>query len=88
MPLTIFILNNCPYCIYAKIHLTKLLKDPKYQNININYINEKTNKELSNQYNYYYVPSFYYNKQKLYEGAINKTRLKQLLDTYLNITNQ
>lgn len=79
-----FILKNCPYCKRA-IRSIKELKEeyPCFKQIEIELIDEQVEHELANQYDYYYVPSLYDNKNKLHEGAITKDELKNIFDEYL-----
>lgn len=87
-PLDVFILKRCPYCIKAKLHIENLLKQEKYQAINIRYIDERQEKELAKTYDYYYVPAFYVDKTKLYEGAINLSQMEVIFDEYLKILSE
>lgn len=81
MKLKMFILENCPYCIKARSYLSELLKDKTYEGIEIELIDENKQKELANKHDYYYVPCFFYNDQKLFEGAMDHAAVKQVLDT-------
>ena len=74
-----FILKNCPYCRQALKDLDALLADPRYQNLRITKIDEGENPELADQYDYYYVPTFYLGAQKL-EGALTRAQIQALLD--------
>ena len=47
----------------------------------IQMIEESEQAEIANQYDYYYVPSFYYNEQKLHEGAISEQELVTILQS-------
>ena len=78
--ITMFILKNCPYCRQALKDLDALLVDPRYQNIQITKIDEGENPELADQYDYYYVPTFYLGPQKKLEGALTRSQIQALLD--------
>ena len=78
-----FELKNCPYCIRANKYLSELMEDPKYQAINIRKIDEAKERALANQYDYYLVPTFYYQDEKLFEGIMRKEDMQQVLDTVL-----
>ena len=58
-------------------------EDEKYSNIEIVYIDEAKEKKLAASYDYYYVPSFFIGKTKLYEGAIKEDQLIDVLNQYL-----
>ena len=75
--LKIFYLKNCPYCKQAQRYLDIHRLD--YPNLMIQMIEESEQEELANQYDYYYVPSFYYKEEKLHEGAITEQELIDIL---------
>ena len=75
-----FVLKNCPYCRQARKDLEDLLKDPRYQGISITMIDEGENPQLADQYDYYYVPTFYLGSQKKLEGALTRSQIQALLD--------
>lgn len=81
--LIFFELKNCPYCIRANKYLDELLQDSKYQAINIRKIDEAKERALANQYDYYLVPTFYYQNEKLFEGIMRKEDVQQVLDAVL-----
>ncbi|MCI2069193.1 MAG: thioredoxin family protein [Bacilli bacterium] len=80
MEITMFELPTCPYCRQAKEIIAELYKEnPSFSVIKIKHINELENKEMSEEYDYYYVPSFFLEKQKLYEADSSDTREKAKL---------
>ena len=74
------LIKNCPYCRQALKDLDALLADPRYQNLRITKIDEGENPELADQYDYYYVPTFYLGAQKKLEGALTRAQIQALLD--------
>lgn len=65
----IFHLNGCPYCEKAKQAIAELSAEkPEYKEIEIQWIEENENADIANQYDYYSVPSIYYEGEKLYEA--------------------
>lgn len=67
--LTIFYLENCPYCRNAKKALEELTRQvPSYGQIPIDWIEENRQPELANARDYYYVPTIYLREKKLYEA--------------------
>ncbi|MDD3171531.1 MAG: thioredoxin family protein [Bacilli bacterium] len=79
--LTYFYLKYCPYCLKAEKLMEEVIKDnPEFSKIKINKIEENTNKEVANSYDYYYVPCFWIEKNKIHEGPVSK---KELIDIFL-----
>lgn len=67
--LTLFYLEGCPYCRYAKRAIKELTEENSaYGNIKIDWIEESLHPEISQQYDYYYVPSIFQDSNKLYEA--------------------
>ena len=91
--LTIFELKDCPYCVQEREIITELLQEhPEYERIEIKRIDESVYPDLADQYDYYYVPSFYLGKKKLYEASRSysreeaKRRMNDVLCAVLNGT--
>ena len=82
--ITIFIQKRCPYCQAALSALETLLVKETYQDIEIALIDELEEPGLAESFDYYYVPTFYYQDKKLHEGAISAQKVQQLLDGVLN----
>ena len=80
---TVFVLRFCPYCKRAKKIIEELLQLEKYQHIQIKYVDEKKEKDFANQFDYYLVPSFYHDQQKLHEGAVTKEQVIAIFDQLL-----
>lgn len=67
--LTLFYLEDCPYCHNARKALKELIKDnPEYAQVDVEWIEESRQPEISAQYDYYYVPTIFADKKKLYEA--------------------
>ena len=67
--LTVFHLNTCPYCINAKKALAELAAaDERFKDPDIEWIEESETPEKTEGYDYYYVPTFFLGKEKLYEA--------------------
>ena len=69
--------SKCGTCKKAQKHLD--IHRPDFPNIMIQMIEESEQAELANQYDYYYVPSYFYNEEKLHEGAITEEELLNIL---------
>ncbi|MDD2797054.1 MAG: thioredoxin [Bacteroidales bacterium] len=82
--LTIFIQPNCPFCKNALRFIDEIKKeDAKYNQIEIELVNELVEVERADSFDYYYVPTFYDGNTKLHEGGIYKNEIKTLFDTLL-----
>lgn len=78
--MTIYILRYCGYCRRALKDLDELQAEhPEFSAIEIEQIDENTERERAARMDYYLVPTFYCGDQKLHEGAINKTQLETVL---------
>ena len=82
--LMIFIQKNCPYCKAALRGIEELQKEEIYQEIEITLIDELVESEYADTFDYFYVPTFYYQDRKIHEGAINDIELKQIFDNVIS----
>ena len=89
--ITLFHLDDCPYCHYAKRALAELVKEnPAYEEIRVDWIEERRQPKIAAQYDYYYVPTIFYGNEKLYEARPSekyedcKRNVKAALDIALN----
>ena len=58
-------------------------EDPKYSDINIKIIDEELEPEISKNYDYYYVPTYYVNNVKVHEGVPTKDIVKAVFEEAL-----
>ena len=80
----VFILPYCPHCKRALNWMNELYQENNlYKTINIDIIDEEKESELANEYDYYYVPSFFDGNKKLHEGVASKEIIKKIFDDYL-----
>lgn len=86
----LFYLEDCPYCHYAKRALNELKSENMaYGEINIEWIEERKEPKIADGYDYYYVPTIFYEGEKLYEAhpsekyADCKANVKKALDIVL-----
>lgn len=75
--LKVFVLKGCPYCRIA----LEALKKVDLNDVNVEIIDERENPALAEQYDYYYVPSFYLDGIKIHEGVIDKEEAKRLVSS-------
>lgn len=89
--ITLFHLEDCPYCHYAKRAFKELIEEnPAYGEIQVDWIEEREQPKIAAQYDYYYVPTIFYGNEKLYEAHPSekyedcKKNVKAALDIVLN----
>lgn len=64
-----FRLDGCPYCTQAFKAVEELTaQNEKYKDVKIEWVEENQHPEISNQYDYYYVPSMFIDGKKIYEA--------------------
>ena len=68
--MTIFYLENCPYCKNAKRAIAELTQEhPELSKVSIHWIEESREPETAGKYDYYYVPTVFLKDRKLYEAS-------------------
>lgn len=83
-PITMFVTSWCPYCKQALSFMKTLQSEnPKYQDIEIKIIDEEVHPEISKDYDYYYVPTYYIGDTKLHEGVPSLDIVKNVFDEAL-----
>ncbi len=76
----LFYLKNCPFCKRALQYIEAAkMADPALAAIEIELIEESEEAERAAQYDYYYVPTFYIDGEKVHEGGIYPDEVEQLL---------
>lgn len=79
--ITMFETSWCPYCKQAHTLMKELIQEnPKYKDLDINVIDEELHPKISSQYNYYYVPTFYIEKEKAHEGVPSKDIIREIFE--------
>lgn len=79
--ITMFYLESCPYCKRARAYMEELKREnPAYANIPVTMVEERQQKALADSYDYYYVPCYYVDGQKVAEGSIDKAGVKEVFD--------
>jgi len=89
--ITAFYLENCPYCRQAREALKELAdENENYSKISIEWIEETQHPEISEKFDYYYVPSMFIENKKIYESHRGekfdecKENIKRVLETALS----
>lgn len=79
-----FKLRDCPYCQRALRDMEILKREhPEYQKIPLEIIDEAEQRALADQYDYYYVPTFYVGKTKAAEGVLTKEDIQSVFESAL-----
>ncbi len=88
--LILFYLTHCPYCKMAARAIEELTaEEPAYAAIPIERIEETLQPEISEKYDYWRVPTFFYGEEKLYEADPSqgyeeiRANVKRVFDTVL-----
>ena len=73
-------LIRCPFCKKALRYIEELKAEyPEFQPIEIEMIEETQHPDIADQYDYYYVPTFYVDGVKVHEAGIFKNEMEALL---------
>ena len=59
--------------------LNELLSEPRFYGVELEMIEESIQKDVADQYDYYYVPCFYVDGVKIKEGALSKKDVEEVL---------
>lgn len=78
-------LPDCPYCRQADKLLTQLQAEERYRDIPIRRVDESVDTALADSLDYYYVPTFYVDGEKLMEGVPTLEKVRAVLDAALDI---
>lgn len=77
----VFITSWCPYCKRALSWIQELKnEDPKYAQLEVKIIDEELQPHIAKQYDYYYVPTYYVDGIKVYEGGTTKDIVRLAFD--------
>jgi len=73
-------LPGCPHCQNAERMLKQLMeKNEAYQKLQIRRENEAVNKKLADSLDYYYVPCFFVDGKKVFEGVPDINGIENVL---------
>lgn len=82
--LTLFYLETCPHCIRAQQYMKELCdENPAYAEIPVRRVEERKEKNLADSYDYFYVPTYYVDDEKVSEGSVNKDDVRKVFDIAL-----
>lgn len=81
----LFEMAGCPYCRAAEDWLRELIAQyPAYGQIPIRRVDENREPAVAEQYDYWYVPTFYVGGVKCHEGAATREKVQAVLDKALS----
>ncbi len=70
MKVTMIILDHCPYCKRARRLIEEMKKEnPAYEKFEFELVNEENPGDKLKGLEYYYVPTFFHDGEKLYEAS-------------------
>lgn len=76
-----FMMAGCPYCKKAARYMDELMEEhPEYKEIPLKIIDENLEPEVANSYDYYLVPTYYVDGEKVHEGAASKEDVRQVFE--------
>lgn len=85
-PVTMFVLNSCPYCKQALSWMDEIRKEsPKFSDVEVKIIDEGIEPDIADKYDYYYVPTYYINGVKVHEGAATKDIVRKVFEKASNM---
>lgn len=79
-----FMFDSCPYCQKALKYLKELQTQEKYKYLEVEMINERKQPEIAEKYDYYYVPTFYVDEEKIHEGSAEIEDVQRVLNLALS----
>lgn len=83
--ITYFYLANCPYCYQADRLIQEIIaENSQYAAVQFEKIEESEQKALADSFDYWYVPCFYLDGEKLMEGVPSREKIKAAMDAALN----
>ena len=74
-----FEMKTCPHCRKARKYMDELYENnPEYKELDIQIIDEIEQPDIANEYDYYYVPTYYLDGKKFHEGVPNRDMVEEL----------
>ncbi|MGI6664957.1 MAG: thioredoxin family protein [Christensenellaceae bacterium] len=80
----LFILKNCPYCKAVLQYQKELFaENPAFAEIPLRIIEESEEAAYADSFDYYFVPTYYIEEEKVHEGAATKEIVKSIFERAL-----
>jgi glutaredoxin len=77
--ITMFMFAGCPHCKRAKEMIEELCaENSEYAAVPLTAIDEKLDPETADKYDYYYVPTFFVDGEKIHEGVPTKEKIENV----------
>lgn len=74
-----FHLKGCPHCAKAYRFMKELVPEhPEYASVEVEEIEEREEAAIAQQYDYYYVPTYYVGDDKVFEGSPSKQDIERV----------
>jgi len=74
-----FTMQGCPHCARARGFMEELFEEnPEYRDLEIEIIDEVEEPDIANQYDYYFVPTYYLDGEKFHEGVPSRAMVEEL----------
>ena len=84
----VLVTSWCPHCRRALSWIDELKKEnPSFSVIEIKTIDEEREPEAAEKYDYYYVPTFYVDDEKIFEGVPSKEIIRNVFEKALEKNN-
>ncbi|HIS30336.1 MAG TPA: thioredoxin family protein [Candidatus Limivivens intestinipullorum] len=78
------VLRDCPYCHQAFRMMDELKKaHPEYENVTVRVADEEEEKELADSLDYYYVPTYFVDGEKIHEGVPTPEKVRAVYEAAL-----
>lgn len=78
-------LDTCPYCKQAFKMMDQLKAEhPEYNNVEIELVEESKEPEKTDGYDYWYVPTFFVDDQKIHEGVPTLEKVERVFQEALS----
>lgn len=79
--ITMFTMESCPYCRQAHKWMKELFESsPQYASIPLTIIDEVQDPDTADKYDYYYVPTYYVDNQKVHEGVASYSIISNVFE--------
>lgn len=76
---TLLIMKACPYCVMAKRYMKKIFKEnPEYKDVPLRIVDENVEIDVASKFDYYYVPTYFVDGEKVHEGVPTKQIVKEV----------
>ena len=77
--------SGCPHCAKAKQYMAELQQQhPEYKDVEVEVIDELKEPKLAESLDYWYVPTYFVDGEKIHEGTITKADVERVYQTALS----